>query len=930
MSDKFSVQDDSNESVKHLNEILSLVRETYSQIPDESSKQLGERVCEKVNQIYSKPPIRCLEWLQFVATSSSNKLSTISSNLSDSSSFLSSFTTNTFFPSLTDTEARQIIFNPSTEKDARIFSLSLFFLFFDSKDNSNNDIEELRKFSLFLLSLIFLVYKKRLDFLKLFILEGGLIPLVELLSHNNIYERSQALEILLSLTDNDLYDWFKEDEGLPEKERQMLLNSLLSIAFVHSSRKPSEFSLPYKEQLKSINNEFFLPFSFQDIMIDSSSSSSVTISNNFLLKCLWARDNWSENYMSMRVLQLLAMLSSLFRLKFSLNDSDMDPSKTFLVNFSSDFMDQLKLWSNKDKISSEEVSEEIGEEAKLALTLFDDFNKNKHDTLSENKQNKLNAIHYFLLPPTISLKNLEQTNRSTYNIVNHFNIFYNLLIKYDKISKFYNEIYTQNNNNSYIEYLIKNDYYNFSFISGQLKSFKESEENQICELLDSFSIVKFATNLKELGNSYFKKYQYTNSIQAYEKSSLSLLVFLHKFEQEIVKTGKFNSDLLTKLKKEIIQLLVILYNNLSNSYWKLHFDAIKEDNINKLQEQTYLSLSELYSIHSIYLNPTNSKACYRYVLVLLEKNQIDLAHQFISDIFSLSNSNSYSFILPTIPVITNNSDSIDEYSLSNYINNSSSKMSFDYQTLSSIFSYNPSIPSDTLELLKKLNNRCLSLKLIESTKNNQKIKKEEWGLNDDKVKFLSKLIRRHQMNNYLPLPVEKIEEVFPIPVEASEKEKSKPKSKSTKKISDSLTQKELKELDELLNNNLSIKKSSTKKKKIESLDTSQTTSSKTTKEKKKKLLGYFQTIDSNFSSGNFDNDFISILNEFLNEYSDITKIFSLSNMTEEHLVYFFNFILKHYKDHSQLIVKVILIPSFFPPFFNFLIYFIVYNFSFKI
>lgn len=936
-------EEESDETIRYLNEILETIRETYSSIPDEASKQLGERVCEKVNQIYAKPPIRSLEWLSFIASNSNEKLSSLSSSLTDSSSFLNNFTSfNTLLPSISQREAREIIFNPTSEKDIRIFSLSLFFLLFNTENNEKNEIFiELRKFSLFLLSLIFLVYKKNKNFIKKFIINGGLIPLIELLSHTNIYERSQALEILLTLTDSEEYDWFKEDDT--DEENKKLLECLASILFLHTNSSIKSLSLTYSDQLisnemKDKNEEFSLPFFFKDINNENLYSS---FNNNFLLKCLWSRDNWTENYMSMRILQLLAMLSSLFRLKFSIHHSEL--SKTFLINFSDDFMSELQSWSLKgSNIEGEGVENEaIKEESQLALTLYEDFSKNRHDGIhnsssccssSSSSSSSSSASYTFVYPSTLNLQNLFKKNKNCYNIIETFNIFYNILLKYNHINLFYNNIYNNNNNDSYINYLIENKYYNFEEIFNNKNDLLDNN------FLNNILLIKFMLNLKEIGNNYYKNYNFLAAVQAYEKSSLCLLVFLIKYQEEMLdKLKEENEDynIKIKLKSDIILLLIILYNNLSNSYWKLFIDNKEkleknkkllvennDENNEKLEEEiknfnqmkeNYLNLSEFYSLHALYLSPINSKAAYRFVLILLEKEKIDDASQFIDNIFTLSKNSSdsnFSFSLPSLEsissIISINENNNSSYTLLNYLKQLKINNIEDIREVSTSLysSFSLFVPNETLDLLKRLKNKCLALKIIKNHENNEKINPNEWNLDQNKIKYLSKLMKRQQLNQYLPLNINEIQDNDNI-IDSNEKleKKEKRKDKSSREISDSLTQKELKELDDLFNLQQEVPlKKVVKKKSTSSTSTSST--SKNLKEKKQKLQSYFEIINKKYTQTDFDQEFLSILREFLQEYNDITKIFSLSNMTEDHLIYFFNFILKYYKDEKDIIIKV--------------------------
>lgn len=55
-------------------------------------------------------------------------------------------------------------------------------------------------------------YRKSWEFLKCFILADGLVSLIPLIVDDNLYARGQAVELLLSVTDCDVFDWFGADE----------------------------------------------------------------------------------------------------------------------------------------------------------------------------------------------------------------------------------------------------------------------------------------------------------------------------------------------------------------------------------------------------------------------------------------------------------------------------------------------------------------------------------------------------------------------------------------------------------------------------------------------------------------------------------------------------------------------------------------------
>lgn len=99
----------------------------------------------------------------------------------------------------TNEELRMIMFDPSLD-EIKLYPL---FLAHTNKQGVLNS----RPRSLFL-SLMFLWHRRKWWFLAEFIAQGGLSPLADLLVDENLYFRGQAVDILLSAVDCDVYDWF--------------------------------------------------------------------------------------------------------------------------------------------------------------------------------------------------------------------------------------------------------------------------------------------------------------------------------------------------------------------------------------------------------------------------------------------------------------------------------------------------------------------------------------------------------------------------------------------------------------------------------------------------------------------------------------------------------------------------------------------------
>ncbi|CAM9432704.1 unnamed protein product, partial [Ectocarpus fasciculatus] len=100
---------------------------------------------------------------------------------------------------VTPDAARRMFFSPRHE-DARHYPALL----------ANGDT----RLKSSVLSLLFLKHRKQWEFLRVFIIAGGVLQLCTLLVDPNLYARGQAVETFLSVTDCDTYDWFNTEEDV--------------------------------------------------------------------------------------------------------------------------------------------------------------------------------------------------------------------------------------------------------------------------------------------------------------------------------------------------------------------------------------------------------------------------------------------------------------------------------------------------------------------------------------------------------------------------------------------------------------------------------------------------------------------------------------------------------------------------------------------
>eukprot|EP01135_Chromosphaera_perkinsii_P001933 Nk52_evm82s212 gene=Nk52_evmTU82s212 len=145
--------------------------------------------------------------------------------------------------------ARKILFFPETE-DMRYFCEAISFhappsLGVDSKERENVEGEEespvsekekqkqegenemRMKVRIPCLALLYIKHIKSFDLAKSFVLKGGLASLVSLFEYENLYLRSQAMDVFLQISGLEEFDWFdalvQEQKGISEEDRSLML-----------------------------------------------------------------------------------------------------------------------------------------------------------------------------------------------------------------------------------------------------------------------------------------------------------------------------------------------------------------------------------------------------------------------------------------------------------------------------------------------------------------------------------------------------------------------------------------------------------------------------------------------------------------------------------------------------------------------------------
>jgi hypothetical protein len=264
------------------------VRSNYKDV-GEDSDMLAERIISSFQAAFDKPPIEAFEMILQKA--------------------------------MTADEVRVALFAPR-EEQVKYYPILLMAGIQPEVKGLEESHPILRLKSL-VLSTIFLLHKYSWKgFLEEFVIRGGLDILAYMLAEPNLYFRGQVVEIFLTITDCDNWDWF-----LPRSD---ILGRTLHIRFLELTDHPH-----------------FL--------------------DNLIL-------NRQQTYPggSMRCLQLLAFWLSWVRAMYTMNQ---------VLHLSSGLLSELRFWSMSTSSSGEESStsdQAQAEERNLAATLFQDFSDDQY------------------------------------------------------------------------------------------------------------------------------------------------------------------------------------------------------------------------------------------------------------------------------------------------------------------------------------------------------------------------------------------------------------------------------------------------------------------------------------------------------------------------------------------------------------------------
>jgi tetratricopeptide (TPR) repeat protein len=170
--------------------------------------------------------------------------------------------------------------------------------------------------------------------MKEFVLSDGVEALIEYLDHENLYERSQAMETVVSFIDCDFFDWFATPTTHQTQQMHLKMISILN------------------------------------------SSVAENKSENYFLTKLIANRQHSYPGGSFRALQLLAFWLSWIRALYT---------KDQRLVLSSKLLHEIKHWTES---SGQDGKENIEEEVNLAHTLYEDFGVKQFEDNPQNHDEK--------------------------------------------------------------------------------------------------------------------------------------------------------------------------------------------------------------------------------------------------------------------------------------------------------------------------------------------------------------------------------------------------------------------------------------------------------------------------------------------------------------------------------------------------------------
>ena len=308
-----------NQARNAFDSACSLIRKDYSEMGADG-KELGDRLIGSFVSTYSKPPTE--EFEQILQRN------------------------------FTDDEVRVALFKP---RDEQIKFYPILLLCADQEEIKKLDeLHPLSKLKALVLSTIFLFHRHTWKgFCEEFIVRGGLDTLANMLSEPNLYYRGQIVEIFLSMTDSDNFDWFE-----PKSD---VLGRTLHIRFLELS----DHKL-FLDNLLSNRRQSFPGGSMRCLQILA-----------FWLS--WVRAMYTKD----QKLHLSQKMLSELQLWGSTNDDDV-------TRIGADGIFDASTKSSQSQTSSVQVDSSANkeEESKLARTLYEDFSYKQYEKVPNSDDGK--------------------------------------------------------------------------------------------------------------------------------------------------------------------------------------------------------------------------------------------------------------------------------------------------------------------------------------------------------------------------------------------------------------------------------------------------------------------------------------------------------------------------------------------------------------
>ncbi len=311
------------------------------------SQILAERICKSFQNAFDKPPVDEFEQI--------------------------------LQKNFTEDEVRLTLFAPREEQ---IKYYPILLLSGCTKEVRNlGETHPLVRLKALVLSTIFLLHRHNWkNFLEEFIIRGGLITLSEMLNEPNLYFRGQVVEIFLTITDCDKYDWFQI--------RSDVIGRTLHIRLLELSDNESEGS--YSNNNNNNNNSSFL----QNLISNRQHSypgGSMRCLQIMAFWLSWVRAMYTKNQQLNLSYKLLNELDT-WRKNGPIIDGAIDVSDRVTEGGG----DASANDSDVVEVSNHEIDQDsINEEKKLAETLYKDFGTDQY----QRKDDELSDVSDATLPP---------------------------------------------------------------------------------------------------------------------------------------------------------------------------------------------------------------------------------------------------------------------------------------------------------------------------------------------------------------------------------------------------------------------------------------------------------------------------------------------------------------------------------------------------